>query len=252
MKKLASITLEMIFLFFEKKCLILLFILKVIMKSIQANGYPIVFNENGYEFLTTFIDENKYSTIFILVDTHSNSFCLSRFLPNLATNKTIEIIEIESGEPEKNIPTCVEIWSALTELGCDRKSVFINLGGGVITDIGGFVASTFKRGIDFIHVPTTLLAMVDASVGGKNGVDLDNLKNQIGVINVPKMVLIDTEYLATLPQNEMRSGLAEMLKHGLIFDHNYWEQFTKLKNVDFADFDALIYRSIEIGKINIF
>jgi 3-dehydroquinate synthase len=120
------------------------------------------------------------------------------------------------------------------------------LGGGVVTDLGGFVSSTFKRGIDFIHIPTTLLSMVDASVGGKNGVDLGNLKNQIGVINVPKMVLIDTQYLETVPQNEMRSGLAEMLKHGLIYDKAYWEQFLDLKAIDFADFDALIYRSVEI------
>jgi 3-dehydroquinate synthase len=171
---------------------------------------------------------------------------LPKFLPFLATEKTIEIIEIEPGESEKNITTCVEIWSILTELGADRKSVLINLGGGVITDIGGFVASTFKRGIDFINIPTTLLAMVDASIGGKNGVDLGNLKNQIGVINSPKMVLVDTVYLNTLPQNEMRSGLAEMLKHGLIADANYWGEFKDLSQSDFADFDVLIHRSIEI------
>ncbi|MGC4039787.1 MAG: 3-dehydroquinate synthase [Flavobacterium sp.] len=216
------------------------------MQSIQANGYPILFGENAYGFLNDFIAENKYSNIFILVDTHSNKYCLTRFLPFLATDKTIEIIEIESGESEKNISTCVEIWSILTELGADRKTLMINVGGGVITDIGGFIASTFKRGIDFIHIPTTLLAMVDASVGGKNGVDLGNLKNQIGVINVPKAVLIDTEYLATLPQNEMRSGLAEMLKHGLIFDAGYWSSFKDLSTIDFADFDGLIHRSIEI------
>lgn len=216
------------------------------MQSIQANGYPILFGENGYASLNSFIEENKYSNIFILVDSHSNEYCLTRFLPYLATEKTIEIIEIDPGETEKNINTCVELWSILTELGGDRKTLMINLGGGVITDIGGFVASTFKRGIDFIHIPTTLLAMVDASVGGKNGVDLGNLKNQIGVINVPKMVLVDTEYLATLPQNEMRSGLAEMLKHGLIYDAAYWSEFRNLGSADFADFDGLIYRSIEI------
>jgi 3-dehydroquinate synthase len=216
------------------------------MQSIQANGYPILFSENGYGFLNNFIEENKYSNIFILADTHSNEYCLTRFLPFLATDKTIEIIEIEAGESEKNINTCVELWSILTELGGDRKTLMINVGGGVITDIGGFVASTFKRGIDFIHIPTTLLAMVDASVGGKNGVDLGSLKNQIGVINVPKMVLVDTEYLGTLPQNEMRSGLAEMLKHGLIFDAGYWSHFRELSEADFADFDGLIYRSIEI------
>ena len=191
------------------------------MDSIQANGYPIYFGEDDYQSLNKFIEENNYSTIFILTDTNSNEYCLSKFLPFLATEKTIEIIEIESGESEKNINTCVELWNILTELGGDRKSLFINIGGGVITDIGGFVASTFKRGIDFIHIPTTLLAMVDASVGGKNGVDLGNLKNQIGVINVPKMVIIDTIYLKTLPENEFRSGVAEMMKHGLIYNYNY-------------------------------
>ena len=216
------------------------------MQSIQANGYPIYFNETGYEALNQQIFEGNYSTIFILVDSHSNEFCLTKFLPVIATEVAIEIIEFESGESSKTIETCVQIWNVLTELGADRKSLILNLGGGVVTDLGGFVASTFKRGIDFIHVPTSLLAMVDASVGGKNGVDLGALKNQIGVINVPKMVLIDSGYLETLPQNEMRSGLAEMLKHGLIFDAAYWKQFLDLSRLDFADFDELIYKSIEI------
>jgi 3-dehydroquinate synthase len=216
------------------------------MQFLQANGYPIHFGENGYEFLNRHIAENKYSAVFILADSHSNEYCVSRFLPFLAVEIPIEIVEFESGEISKNIETCVQIWTVLTELGADRKSLIINVGGGVVTDLGGFVASTFKRGIDFIHIPTTLLAMVDASVGGKNGVDLGNLKNQIGVINVPQMVLIDTAYLETLPQNEMRSGLAEMLKHGLIYDQKYWERFLDLKAVDFTDFDALIFRSIEI------
>ena len=216
------------------------------MQSIEANGYTIYFNKNGYEAINKIVIENKYSTIFILVDEHTNDFCLPKFLPNLATEIAIEIIEIEVGENIKNITTCVEIWSILSELGADRKSLIINLGGGVISDIGGFIASTFKRGIDFINIPTTLLGMVDASIGGKNGVDLGNLKNQIGVINVPKMLLIDTSFLETLSQKEMRSGLAEMLKHGLIYDKKYWEQFLVLSNIDFADFDQLIYRSIEI------
>jgi 3-dehydroquinate synthase len=216
------------------------------MQSIEANGYSIYFNENGYNQINELVNKNNYSSIFILVDDHTNEYCLSKFLPNLATEVSIEIIEIEAGEGIKNIATCVEIWSILSELGADRKSVIINLGGGVITDIGGFIASTFKRGIDFINVPTTLLGMVDASIGGKNGVDLGNLKNQVGVINVPQLLLIDTSFLETLPQKEMRSGLAEMLKHGLIYDKNYWEEFLKLSDIDFADFDTLIYRSIEI------
>ena len=216
------------------------------MESIQANGYPIYFGEDEYQSLNKFISEKNYSNIFILTDTNTNEYCLKKILPFLATKKTIEIIEIEPGESEKNINTCVEIWNILTELGGDRKSLLINIGGGVITDIGGFVASTFKRGIDFIHIPTTLLAMVDASVGGKNGVDLGNLKNQIGVINVPKMVIIDTFYLKTLPQNEFLSGVAEMMKHGLIYNYNYWTHFSKLKDIQFDYLDQLIHRSIEI------
>ncbi len=216
------------------------------MQTIQANNYPIYFNEKGYEALNLHLKEKKYSNLFIIVDSNTNEACLPKFLPYLETDLTIEIIEFEAGEQHKNIETCVQIWNVLTELGADRKSLVINLGGGVVTDLGGFVASTFKRGVDFIHIPTTLLSMVDASVGGKNGVDLGNLKNQIGVINVPTMVLIDTQYLETVPQNEMRSGLAEMLKHGLIYDKAYWEKFLDLKAVDFADFDELIYRSVEI------
>jgi len=216
------------------------------MQSIQASNYPIHFNETGYEALNLHLKENKYSNLFIIVDSNTNEFCLPKFLPLIETDLTIEIIEFENGEENKNIETCVQIWNVLTELGADRKTLIINLGGGVVTDLGGFVSSTFKRGVDFIHIPTTLLSMVDASVGGKNGVDLGNLKNQIGVINTPNMVLIDTDYLETLPQNEMRSGLAEMLKHGLIYDKVYWEQFLDLKAIDFVDLDELIHRSVAI------
>ncbi|WP_348824849.1 3-dehydroquinate synthase [Flavobacterium aestuarii] len=219
------------------------------MQSIEANNYPVHFNETGYERLNQHLKENKYSNIFIIVDTNTNEYCLPILLPLIETDLTIEIIEFEAGEINKNIETCIEIWNVLTELGADRKTLVINIGGGVVTDLGGFVASTFKRGVDFIHIPTTLLSMVDASVGGKNGVDLGNLKNQIGVINTPKMVLVDTTYLKTVPQNEMRSGLAEMLKHGLIFDKNYWESFLSIKEINFDQLDNLIHRSVEIKNI---
>jgi 3-dehydroquinate synthase len=216
------------------------------MQPIEANGYSVIFNEEGYKALNNQISENNYSKIFIIVDSITNEVCLPKLLPYIATELTIEIIEFESGEINKNIETCIQIWNVLTELGADRKSLIINLGGGVVTDLGGFVASTFKRGIDFINIPTTLLSMVDASVGGKTGVDLGNLKNQIGVINTPKIVLIDTSYLDTLSQIEMRSGLAEILKHGLIFDKAYWKQFLDLSKIDYANFDQIIYDSIKI------
>ena len=160
----------------------------------------------------------------------------------------MKIIEIESGEANKTIDTCVGVWNALTELEADRKALLINLGGGVVTDLGGFVASTFRRGIHYINVPTTLLAMVDASIGGKTGVDLEGLKNQIGLINFSKMVLIDTSFLKTLAQKEMRSGLAEMLKHGLIKDELYWNEMSVI-NIDTTKaIDRLIYESVLIKK----
>lgn len=216
------------------------------MQSIKANGYSVIFNEEGYKELNKLISENNYSTLFIIVDSITNEVCLPKLLPLIETESPIEIIEFEAGEINKNIETCIQIWNVLTELGADRKSLIINLGGGVVSDLGGFVASTFKRGIDFINIPTTLLAMVDASIGGKTGIDLGNIKNQLGVINNPKLVVIDSDFLATLSQMEMRSGLAEILKHGLISDASYWKQFLDLSLLDFADFDSIIYDSIKI------
>ena len=216
------------------------------MQTIQAINYKIVFENTGYEFLAETLKPQFYSKIFIIVDENTSNQCLPYFLANLSTEITIEIIELEAGEAHKNIETCLGIWNSLTELEGDRKSIIINLGGGVITDIGGFVACTFKRGIDFINVPTTLLAMVDASIGGKNGVDLGNLKNQIGIIREPKAVLIDTHFLSTLSAREMRSGLAEMLKHGLIYDKLYWNKFKHLNNLSTDDLNSLIHESIQI------
>jgi 3-dehydroquinate synthase len=199
-----------------------------------------------YSILNTFLSENRFSKIFIIVDENTNEFCLPYFLPQLETNVEFEIIELESGEENKTIETCVSVWEAFIELEADRKSLVINLGGGVVTDMGGFIASTFKRGIPFINIPTTLLAMVDASVGGKNGVDLGGLKNQIGTITQPEMVLIDTHYLQTLSQREMLSGLAEMLKHGLIANKSHWDRFKNLDEINFDEFDFLIEESVGI------
>ena len=216
------------------------------METISGTNCSIYFGTTGYETLSSILLPSKYSKLFILVDENTSQHCLPHFLSNLATEIEIEIIELEAGEIHKNIATCTEVWGALSELGADRKSILLNLGGGVISDLGGFVACTFKRGIDFINIPTTLLAMVDASVGGKNGIDLDNLKNQIGIIREPKAVVIDTHFLETLPQNEMRSGLAEMLKHGLIHDASYWNKFKNLKDLNTNHLEVLIHQSIQI------
>ena len=216
------------------------------MQSISALNHSIIINENCYPYLNEILRHTVFSKVFILVDENTSQFCLPNFLPNLATEIEIEIIEIEAGENLKTIETCVQLWQSLLDLGGDRKSLVINLGGGVITDIGGFVACTFKRGIEFINIPTTLLAMVDAAIGGKNGVDLGSLKNQIGIIREPKSVLIDTSFLETLPTEEMRSGLAEMLKHGLISDKEYWNKFKNLSSLKTEDLNELIHQSIAI------
>ncbi|WP_396637917.1 3-dehydroquinate synthase [Maribacter sp. R77961] len=214
------------------------------MHSIVSDSYAVHFNENAYQALNEHLKEMAYSIVFIIVDENTHELCYPSFMSRIQGDYHFEIIEIESGEINKNIETCVGVWEALSELGADRKSVVINLGGGVLTDLGGFVASTFKRGINFINVPTTLLSMVDASVGGKTGVDLGTLKNQIGVINQPEMVLVIPDFLDTLEERQVKSGFSEMLKHGLIQDKNYWN---KLKGIsDLEEMKEAIYRSVVI------
>lgn len=213
------------------------------MKSIQSTTYFVHFEQEAYNQINSLIGNNSYSSIFILVDENTFEHCYPRFMQNFATNKRIEIIQIDAGEEHKNIDTCVGVWNALTELGADRHSLLITLGGGVITDLGGFVASTFKRGIDFVNIPTTLLSMVDASVGGKTGVDLGVLKNQIGLFANPEMVLIDPEYLHTVTPREIRSGTAEIIKYGLTYDQHLYNEIKSNKKLNIVD---LIHRSIEI------
>lgn len=216
------------------------------MKPIISKDSVVYFGQECYNALNTYLSTANHSKICILVDSNTHEHCLSLLMSSIEGEYDIEVIEIESGEIHKNIETCSGIWNALSELGVDRKSLMINLGGGVITDLGGFIACTYMRGIKYINIPTSLLAMVDASVGGKTGVDLGNLKNMVGVISESEMVLVDTEYLATLPVNQMCSGFAEMLKHGLIQDHKYWEKLSDLSQLDFEDLDQMIYDSVLI------
>ena len=213
------------------------------MKTIKAVSYPVHFQEEAYKELSNLIAKNNYSTLFILVDENTFEHCYPKFITNLETDKKIEVIEIESGEINKNIETCIGVWNAITELGADRKSLLITLGGGVITDLGGFVASCFKRGIDFVNIPTTLLSMVDASVGGKTGVDLGVLKNQIGLFANPEMVIVDTNYLETVTEREIKSGMAEIIKYGVTYDIALFNDIKKNKE---ANINNLIFRSVEI------
>jgi 3-dehydroquinate synthase len=217
------------------------------MEKIETIKGLVYQNEIAWEVFSKVIDELKPSSIFILTDENTHEKCLPYFLEK-QTLQNFETIVIPSGEEHKTITTCLKVWEILSEKMAERNSLLINLGGGVITDLGGFVASTFKRGIPFINIPTSLLAMVDASVGGKNGVDLGLVKNQIGVINLPEMVILDTAFLKTLSNEQMNSGLAEMLKHGLIHSKEYWD---RVKVADFSneiEFEHLIWDSVEIKK----
>ncbi len=217
------------------------------MESIRTSKAIVHFNSLVYEQLNLHIKQTNPSKIFILVDTNTHDYCLPKFLSQMDSGDiVVEVMEMPEGEDNKTIDICTGVWEALAEYYADRKSLLINLGGGVVTDLGGFVASTYMRGIDYINVPTSLLAMVDASVGGKTGVDLGHLKNLVGVINEGSMVLVDTSFLETLPQNHMVSGYAEMLKHGLIFDEIYYNKLSNLRNLDFSELDSMIYESIKI------
>jgi 3-dehydroquinate synthase len=216
------------------------------MDTIQSDNYPIYFN-NSINELVNFIKKGNYSRFFILTDEHTGVHCLPLVKSQIDGLGDYDLIEVNAGEESKDIDFCIGVWKMLIDFGADRKSLLINLGGGVVTDLGGFAASTFKRGIDFVHVPTTLLSQVDASVGGKTGIDIDSIKNIIGTFTQPKAVFIEYDFLKTLPARQILSGVAEMLKHGLITDANYWNQLkaSDLKNPSVQ----LVHRSVEIKNV---
>lgn len=218
------------------------------MESLSSHHHNVYLEELAETALQQHLAQNQYSKIFVLVDKNTKTHCLP-FLEQKIAHPLEAIVEIPSGEQHKTISTCVKVWERLSDLGGDRKSLLINLGGGVLTDLGGFVAATFKRGIPFIHIPTTLLAMVDASVGGKTGVDLGALKNQIGVITPPQMVLVWPAFLKTLEARQVKSGYAEMLKHGLIQEAAYWNALRKTHAFTEA---AHIQKSIAIKQAVVF
>lgn len=216
------------------------------MKKILKQRGSVYGDKMAWESLAEEIETVQPSKVFVLTDTNTNSYCLAYFLQKRSKTIEPEILTISEGELHKTITTCVTLWETLSVKNADRKTLLINLGGGVVTDLGGFVASTYKRGIEFINIPTSLLAMVDASVGGKNGVDLGVIKNQVGVIRNPKCVIIDTHFLTTLPEKQLISGFAEMLKHGLISSEEYWKRTTLFNPKHTSETDQLIWDSVLI------
>lgn len=213
------------------------------MEAIQSLGYQVYFEEN-LDSLLPFIEAGNYSQVLILVDRNTNDHCLpilQSLLPDLID---YDIIEVDPGEENKNIDYCIGVWKTMLDFGVERKALMLNLGGGVVTDLGGFAASTYKRGIDFVQIPTTLLSQVDASVGGKTGIDLDNVKNIIGTFTQPKAVFVSSLFLQTLDDRQLLSGFAEVIKHGLIQDKSLYNQ-CKVTVYNEVSTD-LVYRSVQI------
>lgn len=202
--------------------------------------------DQNFSQLNNFIEALQPTQLLILVDENTHEHCLPTLLGNLETEIPFEIIEIEAGEEMKTLETAAQLWEILTEFETDRKALMINLGGGVITDMGGFIASTYKRGIPFINIPTTLLGMCDASIGGKTGIDHQFLKNIIGTFAHPEQIFVFPEFLQTLPFEELRSGFAEMLKHGLITDESHWSDLISIKELTPQNIFPFIEKSMQI------
>ncbi len=185
----------------------------------------------------------EFGKRFVLVDENTFEHCLPVFKNLIGEIEIDGIIKINANSNNKNIEETIVVWDKLSEFGADRDSLLINLGGGVVTDLGGFAAATFKRGISFINYPTSLLGMVDAAIGGKTGLDFSGIKNQVGLFTNPIKVVIDPIFLKTLDQNQLLSGYAEMLKCGLIMDRDLWGSLTTLNYQQVNDWDSLIVQS---------
>jgi 3-dehydroquinate synthase len=213
------------------------------MKEIIQKDFDIFLGTDVLEKLSEILINKEYSKIFVVMDSNTHKFCwpiLSPYIMNY------EIIVIPAGEANKTLKYAEIIWAKFQELFADRRAVLINLGGGVISDLGGFCAATYKRGIDFINIPTTLLSMVDASIGGKLGVDFNSLKNVIGVFQNPKYIFINPNFLNTLPQDEKRNGLAEVCKHALIEDKSLFQKLESITSHDWENAGPLIFQSVKI------
>jgi len=213
----------------------------------MTQNNPVVVTDQLESVLAASIANFPDDKLFLVCDQNSDRFCLPLISETEGIEKFKKVV-IPSGEEHKLLSSVEHIWLFLSQNGADRKSLVVNLGGGMVTDLGSFAASTFKRGVQFINIPTTLLAQVDASVGGKTGFNFNGLKNEIGVINQPLQVIIDTRFLKTLDHNNFISGYAEMIKHGLIHSPDHLAELRKfdLNHPDYAELQGMIARSVMI------
>lgn len=216
------------------------------MSIIKSTSYSVYIGDKSLDALNSFLKKGDYTAYFLICDEQTFEHCLPTLLFNCPILNEAEIIELESGEQHKNLETCLQVWGALTDAGADKKSLIVNLGGGVITDLGGFVASTFKRGIDFVNIPTTLLSMVDASVGGKTGIDFEDIKNHIGTTYEPKGVFVNPVFLESLSERHIRNGYAEVIKIALIADADFWNDLKQSDTVAHFYSEEMITHAIDL------
>ncbi len=214
--------------------------------KIIENPYPIYIGEiNAFDFEQFQQLIKAYSQIVVIVDEHTKLHCLPKIM-SIPSFKTAKIIEIKSGETSKSIHYAIDIWKTFTDMTLDRNSLIVNLGGGVVSDLGGFVAGVFKRGLPYINIPTSLLSMVDASIGGKTGVNYQGFKNQLGVFLNPEVVFIDASFLETLPKRDLYAGFAEIIKHALIMDAVLWNLLLTIQPEDILNNQDIIYRAVQV------
>lgn len=207
----------------------------------------IFYSKNCLDKFAAFIQNKiKAQRIFIVCDTNSSKHCLPYFKKCVDDKIAIHIIKIKAGEAQKNFETIGFICAQLNNYFATRSDVIVNLGGGVVCDAGGFAAAIYKRGMQFINIPTTLMAMIDAAIGGKTGINFEGIKNNIGAFHFPAAVFVDVAFLQTLPPRHITNGFAEALKHSLIYDKKLWQKIKNISPLDFSANAKLIERCIKI------
>lgn len=190
--------------------------------------HPLYFSDKAPQEILKTLIINKINTIAVLVDSNTKQYCLPKLLQVIGDYAAIKIFEIPAGEEHKSIETAIQLWKNFLDKGIHKNTLVLNLGGGVITDLGGMLAACYKRGLAFVQVPTSVLGMVDAAIGGKNGVDFMGYKNQIGTICMPAFVWIEPDFIDSLNKRQLINGFAEMLKHALIADKTHWQELKKI------------------------
>ncbi|HEY0978094.1 MAG TPA: 3-dehydroquinate synthase [Flavobacteriales bacterium] len=214
--------------------------------EVTAGGHPVMLGADALPALDRWTAAQGNTTFFILGDETTMEQCLPELLHQVPALREAATVQVRSGEASKDLEVCRALWQHFSERAADRSAVLVNLGGGVVTDLGGFVAATFKRGIRFVHVPTTLMGMVDASIGGKTAIDLGGVKNLVGVFADPVSVHVHPPFLRTLGKRELMNGVAEMIKHGLVLDAEHWNALRRSPLHDLNALAPLIERSVRI------